>query len=267
MTLHIHRPLSQYTVPSSEHHYEEFLANLGPESWIKNRLEILHRLLLLNTYLASIATAFQLPVEGMTFKELRKAWQPPSSLFARAWSSNSREQSTTTNTNNRSLPRLAMPRWRDDMGEQQLLRTMTAITTLHTHPFMQAPQIWQTRMTAIKRRLLSHDDDASQNSSSSGVFAHRAWVNCGCANCVYVFARLNLQRALSHVQSLQSLREGESNEEEIGKQKRIVFKKSHPDYVDINILRASIAQLDPDDALVDTLLEQLDLAPEYFEAK
>ncbi|PTU24587.1 hypothetical protein P175DRAFT_0497709 [Aspergillus ochraceoroseus IBT 24754] len=70
----------------------EFLVNLGPKAWMKNRLEILRRLSLMNAFLAEIAKHFQaccwelLPQVGVVnVKTLMKTWRPANTIFSRAW--------------------------------------------------------------------------------------------------------------------------------------------------------------------------------------
>lgn len=148
LSFHIHRPRSQYTVRTTDPSYsfmaeDEFLSNRGPLAWVSNRLEVLHRLLLLNTYLACITAEFQSKSDEMTWKELEKSWKPPKPLFARAWHNNKRTGSN-----------LVRPTWNEEMKGP--IGSIAATVMMNTHSFMQETEIWKTRMSNLKRRL--HDE-------------------------------------------------------------------------------------------------------------
>ncbi|KAH6667855.1 hypothetical protein B0J14DRAFT_173520 [Halenospora varia] len=238
LAMHVHRRRGLYTIPSSEPCFDEFLSSKGPSAWIENRLEVLHRLLILNTYLAMISRHFQEVSKPLTTKELVKAWEPPSSYFARAWYNNKRD--------GRSLRR---PDWSDSWDSQAGSSMMTAMVMIHTHPYMQAPDVWNSRLTAIKKRLFDESKDKTRIFDSP-------WTNCGCNDCLYAFAKQNCTRAYSYA----------ATQADIPSHERRYFKR-HPDYVSFAQLQSSISALGQAHPAVVILLDQLEKTPEYLEAQ
>jgi hypothetical protein len=121
---------------------------------------------------------------------------------------------------------------------------------LHTHPFMQAHDVWKSRLANIKQRLFDDTKD------KTGLFKEIPWTNCTCEKCVYVFAIQNCSRATSYMASQRHTDPAARK-----------YVKSHPDYVSLEKLKRSIETLEQGDANVTALLMQLEETPEYLEAK
>jgi hypothetical protein len=101
---------------------------------------------------------------------------------------------------------------------------MTSIATLHTHLFMQAHDVWKSRLANIRRRLSDESKD------KTGVFKEVPWKFVLVR---YIFAIQNCSRAKSYAES-QRDREPAMRR----------YLKSHPDYVKLERLKASIESLE-----------------------
>jgi len=237
LSLHVHRPSTLYTVPHDLELEEELLSTKGPTAWIANRLQILHRLLQLNTYLAYTARQFQKQCNGLTLDELPLAWHPLGTRFACAWHSNKRTGS-----------KLEIPTWAEDMKQSESSSTMGVLMMTHTFPMMQSPDLWKSRMTAIKKRLF---DEAH---GKSGLL-NKAVSSCECANCMYMHAVRNCRRAIWYAGSQKHLLPEERK-----------FRKSHPDYVPFEQLQASVSLLGSGNEYVQELQSALEENVEYYQA-
>ena len=242
ITMHIHRARELYTIPTDysgtrgEFGYEEFLSLAGPKAWVENRLQVLHRLLTLNSYLACISREFQAQCADMSAKEIRKAWKPPPCSFGRA-----RYDSTRSGNklifNNQSLAGTS--------GNVEGHMGPLVILLASTLPFMQSPDIFKSRWKAIKK-VLKADLEGKANESDT------PWENCACDSCTYAIAVQNCRRARVHAEARRIA--GEK------------FSKSHPDYTPFATLQSSIGKLGIEHTEVVALIEELGKTPDYFEA-
>jgi hypothetical protein len=218
-----------------------FLPPREHKNWLVNRLEVLSRLLVLNTYLAQISHSFQKVTQLMSPNELENAWKPPISYFGRAWHSNICHGKE-----------MQKPTWNLEIQDKHNRAAFSStVAMIHTHPFMQEPEVWKTRLAAIKRRLF----DESRSKESFGIFKDVPWENCECQDCVYAFSKFACSRAMSYTNSLEVIEKGKR-----------VYKRSHPDFVGTEKLRVCMEVLGAEDLVVVGLREQLERTPEYLDA-
>jgi len=229
----VQRLRNAYTVPTNDTYRDKFLE--GNPAWIENRLELLHRILVLNGYLAQISQRFQQAASQLSFRHMEKAWKPPRTFFACAWYSNKRDGNN-----------LAKPSWAKDIQlENGSITSLLTIPMMQTHPFMQSPDIWKSRIAALKRRLQDESKD------TSGIF-EIPWTNCQCDLCLQFFAQQTCHRATEAAASQQHLPSEERR-----------YLKNHPDWVSVKQLVAAIEILGGEHWAVVRLLEQLERTPEY----
>jgi hypothetical protein len=175
----------------------------------------------------------------MSPKQVKMPWRPPISLFGRAWHSNLRQGKE-----------LKKPAWAAELrDEDSRLAFSTTLAMIHTHPFMQEGDVWKTRLAAIKRQIF----EEKKNKGLPGVFKGLTWINCECEECVYTFSRFACSRAMSYARSLEG----------VEKEKR-VYRRSHPDFVDMGTLTACMEVVGLKDPIVVGLNEQLERTPEYL---
>ncbi|CAG5174614.1 uncharacterized protein ALTATR162_LOCUS7823 [Alternaria atra] len=244
LTMHIHRDRNLYTTPSEDDWgYEDFLVTLGREAWIRNRLEVLHRLHVLNTALGLISSLFQQLTTEMTVEEAKKIWNPPPTLLGRAWSSNKRS--------GRSI---AKPTWHDNIFEEredglaEIEREETEIQfvliSAFTNPWLQSSGAWKVRLRSVKSGL-------NLDLKWCGVFS-KHWSQCRCEICQYVAAEVNCSRILSYVASQENIEPSDR-----------IYRPTHPDYVTLGTLEETIKVLGNADIVLE-VLNQLSRTTEYY---
>ncbi|KAL6403014.1 hypothetical protein AUP68_12346 [Ilyonectria robusta] len=244
LTTHIHRKRTLYTVPSGTYDDAGFgvlLMNKGDLEWIQNRLQILHRLRLLNSYLSVLADEFGSLIsdDSIASKELLKAWRPVSSQLGRCWSCNKRD--------GRNIHK---PTWLSDSdtGEMNNSRWTLLSTTWHTSPGMQAKQAWKSRYDSLRKQLFAESKSKMEISLTPPG-------TCGCSSCERIWASRLCSRATRHAASQQSV---------IPEERSTAYSSSHPDFVPLDQLLSSIKLLGTQYKVVTEFLKQLTRTPEYL---
>jgi hypothetical protein len=250
--MHIHRQRDLYTVPTHDDRwgsFDEFLTERGPAAWVHNRLAVLHRLFMLNAFLAIVSRGFQDAAEstGVIVKGMRDTWSPPRTLLSRAWPQNRRNGA-----------RLEKPRWHDDMyanGTSELAearRAQMVLVVIHTNPIIQSPDVWKMQLRALRDRLHRPRGRSSKPAAATSDLFHGYWASCECIVCGYIAAETNCVRAASYAASQREV-EPEARR----------YSTSHPDYVSAPQLLKSIKHLGLCRPVIDTL-RQLWTIPEYL---
>lgn len=241
LTAHIHRKRALYTVPSSDDEYEEVLSSRSPLEWIQNRLEILHRLRLLNSYLGVLADEFgNLILDVAIDQDLQKIWNPVSSRLGRCWSCNKRDGRN-----------ILKPSWLDDVYKTEGMDNArwTLISTItHTSPDIQAEEAWKGRFQHLKSLLLAH----SKSKYRTSIIPPGT---CDCSDCEQVWAGRHCARATRHAASQATI---------VPEKRSAAYLAGHPDYVPLDQLLSSIKLLGVKERLVTDFLKQLTFTPEYL---
>ncbi|KAI9167958.1 hypothetical protein HJFPF1_04101 [Paramyrothecium foliicola] len=244
LTTHAHRKRALYTTPkndSGEKVFMKLLITQKPSAWIQNRLEILHRLRLLNSYLSILVdeVGALIPDGSLTDKELQRVWSPVSSRLGRCWSCNRRDGRN-----------ILKPTWLDDTdtGRMNNARWTLLSTTWHTSPDIQAKEAWQSRYDYLRKKLIAE-------SKGNGASAIIPSGTCDCSSCEKFWASRLCSRATRHAAS-----QGLVPAEERSK----AYSPNHPDYVPLSTLLAAINLLGTQYKVVTDFLKQLTRTPEYL---
>ncbi|RDW78984.1 uncharacterized protein DSM5745_05836 [Aspergillus mulundensis] len=240
---HLHRRIKYYI----DRDTEDFMTNLPPSAWIRNRLQILRRLKLLHDFLAEIAAHFQVACSmalissngtiNVDVKTLRRVWRPSGTIFSRAWHMDKRVGDTL-----HFAPDIDFKRNGDDgMENWAMIGFLTFGTTLmQTHrQIMGGDELFMRRLKTVKDRLLSR--------GSKGDEPWQPWKECTCKECIvhnlkFKCYRLDLIAA--------------DNEEALERGAESVVRPGHPDYVGPAVVKRMIGQYDWEPARYKTHLLQ-----------
>ncbi|KAG5661876.1 hypothetical protein KAF25_004115, partial [Fusarium avenaceum] len=245
LTTHIHRKRALYTVPkhdSGDVLFTKLLVTQAPSDWIRNRLEIIHRLRLLNSYLSIVADEFasMIPDGSLSAKDLRQVWTPVNSRLGRCWSCNKREDRNV----------IQRPTWLDTAtaGQMSNARWTFMSSVWHTSPDVQAKEAWLSRYNHFRRQL-------SSDPKGSGASSIIPPGTCDCSTCEMFWASRLCSRATRHAASQELTRPEERSKG---------YSSKHPDYVPPSQLRTSILLLGAEYKVVTDFLKQLTRTPEYL---
>jgi hypothetical protein len=259
LTTHIHRKQTLYTAPEDQSTNESFstlLITQDRSEWIRNRLEIMHRLRLLNAYLGALSAEFASLVSPNNSsgnrtsnrsttdaKELLRAWAPASSRLGRCWSCNKRDN------NQRNV--IERPTWlgdTDPTGSMNNARWTLLSTVWHTSPDLQAKEAWRSRYVHLRRQLVAE----ARGRAEIDIIPPDT---CSCESCLQFWASRLCARATRHAASRQLAAPEE---------RASGYTPSHPDYVPRDQLLACLRMLGPKYKVVTEFLKQLTRTPEYL---
>ncbi|KAL2063125.1 hypothetical protein VTL71DRAFT_6197 [Oculimacula yallundae] len=217
LAMHVHRSRRLYTVRSDnagELGKDIFLSTKGSKSWISNRLGVLLRTFLLQTYLRSFVMHFfgEIP-DGIPIADIPHLWNPQPSSWARG-----RHDSVRTDEG-----LVASSQGLENSPGNIEGHTGPLVQLLKTSaPFMQSEAVFKRRWRIMKDLLRVGNPVNTTDGNTP-------WTNCECRSCNQARAVMHCRRAKAHATDVTAA-EGQ-------------FNAGHPDYTPMVTIQWAFARL------------------------